>query len=167
MTSKSRAEYQQSSFDGFDIFFMNHLSKERFKPKSFVFELMSLTTTPSTWSISKQSNIVITLDGSNQSNFFENATAYSKRTLKTNVATRWLAQTKVITLKTQLHALNACWNSVSQCSLTYIIDDPFEPFVKILCHLVINFTNIFYADYTKKIDHLTLINIYFSDCKMA
>jgi len=37
----------------------------------------------------------ITLVGSNQGNYFENAT-------------RWLAQTKVITLKTQLHAVNAC-----------------------------------------------------------
>ncbi len=35
--------------------------------------------------------------------------AFSKRS-------RWLAQTKVITLKTQLHAVNACWKRLSQRS---------------------------------------------------
>jgi len=57
----------------------------------------------------------------NQGNYFENAIACSKRTLKTTVATQlnkaafrhtfskllgWLAQTKVINLKTQQHAVN-------------------------------------------------------------
>jgi len=32
---------------------------------------------------------------------------------------RWLAKTKVITLKTQLHAVNARWKRLSQLSLKY------------------------------------------------
>ncbi len=39
------------------------------------------------------------------------AVAFSKKL-------RWLAQTKVITLKTQPHAVNACWKRVSQRSFT-------------------------------------------------
>ncbi len=37
---------------------------------------------------------VITLIGSNQGNYFENATACSKRTLKTTVATQLKAQSR-------------------------------------------------------------------------
>jgi len=39
---------------------------------------------------------------------------------------RWLAQTKVITLKTQLHAVNACWKRLSQLSLKLRCDTSFQ-----------------------------------------